>query len=57
MFKFLALAKVFISLYLLKLSMDQLDTMCVVRYCSEIIFCTIVTHLYDLVKVTYFEIL
>ena len=50
--------KVFISLYLLKLIMDQVDTLHVGRYWSEVLFCTIMTHLGDLeFKVTDLEIL
>ena len=55
MLKFLV--KVFMSLYLLKLLMDQFDTLHVGRYWSEVLCCTIMTHLGDLeVKVTDFEI-
>ena len=46
MFKFLV--KVFMSLYLLKLLMDQVDTLHVGRYWSEVLCCTIMTHLSDL---------
>ena len=56
--------KVFMSLYLLKLWMDQVDTLHVGRYWSEVLCCTIMTHLGDLdllgdleVKVTDLEIL
>ena len=56
MLKFLV--KVFMSLYLLKLWMDQVDTLHVGRYWSEVLCCTIMTHLDDLeVKVTDLEIL
>ena len=56
MLKFLV--KVFMSLYLLNLLMDQVDTLHVGRYWSEVLFCTITTHLGDLeVKVTDLEIL
>ena len=56
MLKFLV--KVFISLYLLKLWMDQVDTLHVGRYWSEVLCCTIMTHLGDLeVKVMDLEIL
>ena len=56
MFKFLV--KVFISLYLLKLLMDQVDTLHVGRYWSEVFCSTIMTHLGGLeVKVTDLEIL
>ena len=56
MLKFLV--KVFMSLYLLKLWMDQVDTLHVGRYWSEVFCCTIMTHLHDLeVKVTDLEIL
>ena len=49
--------KVFISLYLLKLLMDQVDTLYVGRYWSDVLFCTIMTHLSDLeVKVSDLEI-
>ena len=58
MLKFLV--KVFMSLYLLKLWMDQVDSLHVGRYWSEVLCCTIMrfmTHLGDLeVKVTYLEI-
>ena len=51
MLKFLV--KVFMSLYLLKLWMDQVDTLHVGRYWSEVLCCTIMTHLGNLeVKVT-----
>ena len=49
------LVKVFVSLYtgILKLLMDQVDTLHVGRYSSEVLCCTITTHLNDLeVKVT-----
>ena len=56
MLKFLV--KVFMSLYLFKLGMDQVDTLHVGRYWSEVLCCTIMTHLGDLeVKVTDLEIL
>ena len=56
MLKFLV--KVFMSLYLLKLWMDQVDTLHVGRYWSEVLCCIIMTHLGDLeVKVTDLEIL
>ena len=56
MLKFLV--KVFMSLYFLKLLMDQVDTLYVGRYWSDILFCTIMTHLGDLeVKVTDLEVL
>ena len=56
MLKFLV--EVFMSLYLLKLLMDQSDTLHVVRYWSEVLCCTIMTHLSDLeVKVRDLEIL
>ena len=55
MLKFLV--KVFMSLYLLKLLMDQVDTLHVDRYWSEVLCCTIMTHLGDFeVKVTDLEI-
>ena len=51
------LVKVFISLYLLKLLMDQVDTLHVGTYWSDVLFCTIMTHLGDLeVKVMDLEI-
>ena len=43
MLKFLV--KVFMSLYLLKLLLDQFDTLHVGRYWSEVLCCTITTHL------------
>ena len=56
MLKFLV--KVFMSLYLLKLWMDQVDTLHAGSYWSEVLCCTIMTHLGDLeVKVTDLEIL
>ena len=56
MLKFLV--KVFKSLYLLKLWMDQVDTLHVGRYWSEVLCCTIMTHLGDLeAKVMDLEIL
>ena len=56
MLKFLV--KVFMSLYLLKLLMDQVDTLHVGRYWSEVLCCIIMTHLGDLeVKVMDLEIL
>ena len=56
MFKFLV--KVFMSLDLLNLLMDQVDTLHVGRYWSEVLCCTIMTHLGDLkIKVTDLEIL
>ena len=46
------------SLYLLNLWMDLVDTLPDVRYWSEVLCCTITTHIGDLeVKVTDFEIL
>ena len=36
------------SLYLLNLFMDQVDTLPVGRYCSDVLCCTIMTHLGDL---------
>ena len=51
MLKFLI--KVFISLYLLNMLMDQVDTLHGGRYWSEVLCCIIMTHLGDLeVKVT-----
>ena len=56
MLKFLV--KVFIRLYLLNMSMDKVDTLHVGRYWSEVLFCTITTHLGDLeVKVMDLETL
>ena len=56
MLKFLV--KVFMSPYLLKLLMDQVHTLHVDRYWSEVLCCIIKTHLGDLkVKVTDLEIL
>ena len=56
MLKFLV--KVFISLYLLNMWMDYVDTLHNSRYWSEVLFCTIMTHASDLeVKVTDLEIL
>ena len=50
--------KVFRSLYLLNMLMDQVDALHVGRYWSEVLCSTIVVHLGDLeVKVTDFEIL
>ena len=46
MLKFLV--KVFMSLYLLKLWMDQVDTLHAGRYWSEVLCCTIMAHLGDL---------
>ena len=52
------LVKVFVSLYLLNIQMDQVDTLYIDRYWSEVLCCTITTHLSDHeVKVTDFEIL
>ena len=52
------LVKVFISLYLLNMLRDQVDTLHVGRYWPEVLCCTIMTHLGDLeVKVTDLEIL
>ena len=42
MFKFLI--KVFVSLYLLNMLMDQVDTLRVGRHWSEILCCTIMTY-------------
>ena len=57
-FVFEFLVKVFISLYLLKWLMYQVDTLHVGRYCSDVLCCTIITHLGDLdVKVKDLEIL
>ena len=46
MLKFLV--KVFLSLYLLKLLIDQVDTLHVGRYWSEVLCCNIMTHRCDL---------
>ena len=52
------LVKVFISLYLFNMLMDQVDTLQVYRYWSQVLCCTIMTNLDDLeVKVTDLEIL
>ena len=52
------LVKVFMSPYLLKLLMDQVHTLHVDRYWSEVLCCIIKTHLGDLeVKVTDLEVL
>ena len=45
-FKFLV--KVFRSLYLLNMLKDQVETLHVGRYWSEVLCCTITTHLSDL---------
>ena len=56
MLKFLA--KVFISLYLFNMLKDQVDTLHIGRYWSEVLCCIITTHLGDLkVKVSDLEIL
>ena len=56
MLKFLV--KVFKSLYLLNLWMDLVDTLPDVRYWSEVLCCTIKTHIGDPeVKVADFKIL
>ena len=56
MLKFLD--KVFKSLYLQNLWMDLVGTLPDIRYWSEVLCCTITTHIDDLeVKVTDFEIL
>ena len=48
----------FISLYLLNMLMDLVDTLYVGRYWSEVLCCIITTHLGDLqIKVTDLEIL
>ena len=52
------LAKVLISLYLLYMLMDQVDTLHAGRYWSEVLCCIITTHLGDIeVKATDLEIL
>ena len=54
MLKFLV--KVFVSLYLLTMLMDQVDTLLIDRYWSEVLCCTIMDHLSDFeVKVTDLE--
>ena len=56
MFKFLV--KVFVSLYLLTMLIDRVDTLHVCRYWSEVLCSTIMTYPGDLeVKVTDLEIL
>ena len=56
-FRLKFLVKVFRSLYLLNFMMDLVDTLPVIRYWSEVLFFTIMTHLHDLgVKVMDFEI-
>ena len=53
----LKVVKVFLSLYLLSFFIDQVNTLHVGRYWSEVLFCTITTHLGELeVKVTDLEI-
>ena len=50
--------KVFKSLYLLNLLMGIVDTLPDVRYSSEVLCCTIITHISDLaVKLMDFEFL
>ena len=52
------LVKVFVSLYLLNMLMDRVDTLHIDRYWSEVLCCTIMDHLSDFgVKVTDLEIL
>ena len=52
------LVKILASLYLLKMSMDQVDTLHIDRYWSEVLCFSITTHLSDFeVKVTDLEIL
>ena len=48
MLKFLVKVFIFMSLFLSKLLMDQVDTLHVGRYWSEVLCCTITTHLSDL---------
>ena len=56
MLKFLV--KVFMRLYLLNMLMDRVDTLYIDRYWSEVLCCTIMTHLSDLeVKVSELVIL
>ena len=56
MFKFLV--KVFVSVYLLTMLIDRVDTLHVTRYWSEVLRSTIMTHPGGLeVKVTDLEIL
>ena len=48
----------FVSRYLLNMLMDKVDTLYVDRYRSQVLCCTIMTHLDDFeVKVTDLEIL
>ena len=42
------LVKVFVSLYLLNVLMDHVDTLHIYRYWSEVLCYTITTHLSDL---------
>ena len=52
------LVKVFGSQYLLNMYIDQVDTLHIDRYCSEVLCCSIMTYLSDLeLQVTDFEIL
>ena len=45
------------SLYLLNMWMDAVDTLLVVRYWSEVLYCTVPTYLSDLeVKVMDFKL-
>ena len=56
MLKFLV--EVFVSLYLLNMLMDRVDTLHIDRYWPEVLCCTIMDHLSDFeVKVTDLEIL
>ena len=55
---FIDFGKKNIYVYLLKMLMDQVDTLHFGRYWSEVLCCIIMTHLVDLeVKVTDLEIL
>ena len=57
-FVFKFLVKVFVSLYLLTILMDRVDTLDVARHWSEVLRSTIMTHPgYLEVKVTALEIL
>ena len=58
MLKFSVKVFIFISLYLLDMLMDQVDSLHIGRYWSEVLCCSITAHLCDLeVKVTNLEIL
>ena len=56
--KMLKFLEVFVSVYLLNVLMDEVDTLHIDRYWSEVLCCTITTHMSDLdVKVTDLDIL